>query len=138
MNDKDQTQKLIEIEKTAAKKSGFRQGLVVGIFIPVVLFSSIMIGLILSRSYVEKEIGEFVISTIVNEVFTAFPDAYFTNNREKVISIFDDFTNAASNHEISSAEFNRIGQLFLDTLRDKRLTYGELDQILESMKNSAK
>ena len=79
-----------------------------------------------------------MVSSVVTEVFTAFPDAYFTNNREKVISVFDDFTNAASSHKISSSEFGQLGQQFLKALKDKRITYGELDLILETMQKSLK
>lgn len=133
MATREQMQKLIALEKQAARKSGFRQGLMVGFFIPVLLFSFLMITLLFSRSYLERKAGEFIVSSVMTEVFSSFPDAYFTNNRERIIQIFDDFTNAASNHKISSAEFNAVGRKFLAALQDKRLTYAELDQILETM-----
>ena len=138
MQNQEQIKKLIELEKSAAKKSGFRFGLIVGIFIPILLASVLMITLIFSKSYIEKKAGEYIVSNVMNEVFTAFPDAYFTHNREKIITIFDDFTNAASNHKIGPGEFKLVGHQFLSALKDKRLTYEELDQILESMQNSAK
>lgn len=138
MQNQEQINKLIELEKSAAKKSGFKFGLVVGIFIPILLASITMITLIFSKSYIEKKVGEYIVSNVMNEVFTAFPDAYFTHNREKIIKIFDDFTNAASNHKIGSGEFKLVGHQFLSALKDKRLTYEELDQILTSMQNSVK
>lgn len=131
-------EKLIEIEKSSAKKAGFRQGLIVGFFIPVLFLSVMVIVLTLSRPYVEKKVGEYVVTKVVGDVFSAFPDAYFTLNREKVITVFDDFTNAASNHKISNAEFSRLGQQFLTSLKDKRLTYKELDSILQTMTEAAK
>ncbi len=138
MPNENHVQRLIGIEKAAAQKTGFRRGLVVGIFIPVLLFSTLIICLILSRNYVEKKIGEYVVSSVLTEVFTAFPDAYFTYNREKVISILDDFTNAASNHKISSSEFSGLGHQVLNALKDKTLTYEELDLILDKMQNALK
>ncbi|HDL17416.1 MAG TPA: hypothetical protein ENH29_00005 [Bacteroidetes bacterium] len=117
-------EKLIEIEKSSAKKAGFRQGLLVGFFIPVLFLSVIVIVLTLSRPYVEKKVGEYVVTKVVGDVFSAFPDAYFTN--------------AASNHKISNAEFNRLGRQFLTSLKDKRLTYKELDSVLQTMTDAAK
>lgn len=133
----NETKKMLIVEKQLAKKLGFRKGLVVGIFIPVLLFSFIVIALIFARPFVEQKIGEFILSRAMTELFTAFPDAYFSNNREKVITAFDDFTNAASMNKISSGEFGTIGRRFLSSVRDKQLTYQELDQILDMMQKAS-
>ena len=138
MTEKEHIEKLLAIEKNVARKSGFHKGVIIGMFIPILTLSIIMVSLILNKSYVEKKVGELVIFRVMTQVFSAFPDAYFTNNRERIIQIFDTFTNAASKHGIRGSDFNQIGREFLTALQDKQLTYAELDHILELMQESSK
>ena len=133
----DHYKKSLRVEKKLAKKQGFRKGLLVGIFIPILLFSVIVITLIFSKPFAEQKIAEFILSRAMSELFSSFPDAYFSYNREKVIDIFDSFTNAASKNKISSTEFNRIGKQFLASVTDKQLTYKELDRILAMMQKAS-
>lgn len=133
MEKTDHMERAMAIEKEMARRRGFRKGLLVGFFIPVIMLSVLVITVVLSRSYIEKKAGEMVVSKAMSELFSSFPDAYFTHNREKVIEVFDKFTNAASNHQINSAEFSGIGRQFLGAVKDKQLTYAELDEILAKM-----
>jgi len=137
MPDKELLEKLLKLEKKNSYRAGFRKGLVVGIFIPILLLSVISITLIFSRSWIEMKVGELVFTKMTTQVFSAFPDAYFTINRERIIDIFDAFTNAASKNQIDHAEFNQLGHQFLSALRDRQLTYAELDQILATMQAAA-
>ena len=137
MVDKEKLAQFISSEKKAAHKKGFVKGLVVGLFIPVLLISTIIIVALFSRRALEEKIGEYVMSSVMTQVFTAFPDAYFTLNRERIIKVLDDFTNAASKHQISNSEFRKIGRRFLQAMQDRQLSYAELDDILALMKEAA-
>jgi len=137
MLDKAKLNRYVQLERQAAYKKGFVRGLVTGIFIPVLLVSILVItGIFLQRD-IEEKVGEYLMGTVLTEVFSAFPDAYFTLNRERIIKILDDFTNAASKHKISNQEFRQIGRKFLDALKDRQLSYAELDAILALMKEAA-
>ena len=137
MLDKEKLNRYIQAERQAAQKKGFFRGLLVGILIPILMISVLVITGLFLRKDIEQWIGEYLMGTVMTQVFTAFPDAYFTLNRERVISILDDFTNAASKHKISNGEFRQIGRKFLDALKDRQLTYAELDDILALMKKAA-
>jgi|Deesub1362B_J571_1020462.scaffolds.fasta_scaffold08112_2 hypothetical protein len=128
---------VIEKEKQKAHKAGFMKGLVVGFFIPVLLFSVLVISVLFARKELQQQVGEYVVSHYMEQIFSTFPDAYFTKNRERVIKILDDFTNAASVHRVSREEFARIGRKFFKSLQDRQLTWKEMDEILELMQKAA-
>ncbi len=137
MLDKEKLNRYIRAERKTAYKNGFVKGIIIGVLIPISLFSSLVIIAIFFQKDIEAKVGEYLMGTVLTEVFSAFPDGYFTHNRERIIKILDDFTNAASKHKISNSEFRQIGRKFLNALKDRQLSYAELDGILALMKEAA-
>jgi hypothetical protein len=80
----------------------------------------------------EKVIGQ-IVAELVERTFESFPDAYMTYNRDRVLKVFDDFTNAAAGHRIKKSEYRRVGAMILGAIRDGQLSYAELDSLLSEM-----
>jgi hypothetical protein len=60
-----------------------------------------------------------------------------TNNRERVIQTLDEFTNAMQYQRVSREDFRDIARQIFAMLQDRRLTYQELDGLLESLHKAA-
>ena len=87
----------------------------------------------LNRTKIVEKALYFAASNLLEEVFSSFPDAYLSNNRERVIKTLDDFTNASSANKISKEEFREIGSKTVRAIADRRLTYQEITEILDKM-----
>ena len=81
---------------------------------------------------------DYIVHNYMKELFAAFPDAYVSNNQHKILPILDEFTNATASREVSEAEFKEIGKSIIMALKDKELTYHEIDEILLKMKRASK
>ncbi len=128
-------EKLLKMEKKAARRSGFWRGLLVGlgsvwffVFILVLLF-------IINKDTLINESANYVVGNVMEDVFESFPDGYWTNNQKKIVPILDQFTNAAADHRISNSDYRKISRAVMSDLKDRRLTYRELENLLELLKN---
>ena len=78
-----------------------------------------------------------VISGTMEQIFASFPDAYFTNNKDHIMKVLDDFTNATDAHRVSKASYKHLGRMIMGDLRDKRLTYRELNELVDQLEKMA-
>lgn len=130
----DAIEKLFRIElKDARKKS-----LIAGIFLGVLLSIFIVVGVVsllwFNQDVVADKALDYIISGYMKDLFESFPDAYVSYNQQRILLVLDNFTNAAAKHYVSDAEFKEIGKSIVFALRDKELTYHEIDDILSQMK----
>lgn len=132
----DALEKLKRIELKLSKRKGFRQGFLAGFLSLYVLIGGTALIIYANNGKVlEKVIASFV-TDFVEDIFKSFPDAYFSFNRERIIEVFDDFTNAAADNQISKDEFKEVARTIMAALHDKELTYQEIGEILTIMENS--
>jgi len=132
---------LVSIEKKALRKKFFRLGFLAGF--GFLLWLLVLGGLVLwaNRDSVVKGAIDIAAQGFVEEVFQSFPEAYMTLNKERIIPLLDDFTNLAQANRIPRSVYRRVGVLVVSALRDKKLTYRELNAIfdyIEQVVNEAK
>ena len=73
----------------------------------------------------------------MEQIFASFPDAYFTNNKDRIMNVLDDFTNATEAHRVSKESYKRLGRMIMRDLRDKKLTYKELNGLVDQLNKMA-
>ncbi len=131
-------QKLFRIELHRVRKISLIQGMLLGILIFV--FILIILGFFLwyHQDTIAEKALDYIVSSYMKDLFASFPDAYVSYNQHKILPILDEFTNAAAAQKVSEAEFKEIGKSLILALKDKELTYHEIDDILLKMKNAAK
>jgi len=71
------------------------------------------------------------------QLLRAVPDGYVTKNRERVIASLDAFTNGVARGQVSKADIDRVTSLLFAGLADGRLSYQELDRVIEAMDAAA-
>jgi hypothetical protein len=130
--------KLFQIEVKRVRKKTLTQGILVGVLISVLVVFSVGLFLWLNQDKIAEKALEYIVSSYMSELFSTFPDAYVSFNQHKIIPILDEFTNAAANKKVSESEFREIGRSLIRALKDKKLTYHEIDAILEKMKSASK
>lgn|GEM_PF-3407725 len=130
--------KILEIERNLAGRRGFWKGLLAG-FAGVILLFGLLGFLALRNPAATLEFAaENFLMDYMESIFAGFPDAYMTNNRDRVIQTLDDFTNAMQYNQVSRDDFRNISRQIFSTLQDRRITYQEMDAILQSLEQAAK
>ncbi len=137
LRNREDVEKLLELEKKIAHKSGFWRGVLVGFAGIWALIFFILIFLVINKETLINQSADFVVSHVMEGIFQAFPDGYWTKNHDKIVPILDRFTNAAADHKISKAEYGRISRRILYALKDRRLTYQELENILDLLNEAS-
>ena len=130
-------EKLLAIERRAAHRSGFWKGLLLGLG-SFWLIAAIGIAiLVVNKESLMNESANLVMGGIMKDVFESFPDGYWTYNQDKIIPILDRFTNAAADHKISRSNYRKISRAIMYSLKDRRLTYKELENLLDLLNKVA-
>ncbi len=130
--------KVLEIERNRAGRRGFWKGLLAGVLAVILLLGAAgFIALNNPAPTIEFVVENFLMDYLEG-VFAGFPDAYMTNNRERVIQTLDEFTNAMQYQRVSKDDFRAIARQMFAALQDRRLTYQELDGLLATMQEAAK
>jgi len=130
--------KVLEIERNLAGRRGFCKGLLAGAGVIILLIGLTgFIALQNPAATIEFVVENFLMN-YMEGVFAGFPDAYMTNNRERVIQTLDEFTNAMQYQRVSKDDFRAIARQMFAALQDRRLTYQELDGLLTTMQEAAR
>ena len=134
---KDKIEKLLVIEKRISFKKGYKIGFLAGFasLISITLIASLVF-LLFGEPLKEKLLND-VISGTMEQIFASFPDAYFTNNKDRIMNVLDDFTNATDAHRVSKESYKRLGRMIMRDLRDKKLTYKELNGLVDQLNKMA-
>ncbi len=131
-------EKLLKIEKRLAHRSGFWKGLLVGLGSFWLIAAIIILLLIVNKQSLLSESANLIMGNIMEDVFESFPDGYWTYNQDKIIPILDRFTNAAADHKISRSDYHKISRAIMYSLKDRRLTYKELENLLDLLNKASK
>lgn len=130
--------KILEIERNLASRRGFWKGLLAGV-VAILLLMGVGGFMIVQNPAATLEFAaDHFLMDYLESLFAGFPDAYMTNNRERVIQTLDDFTNAMQYQRVSKDAFRAIARQMFAALQDRRLTYQELDGLLATMQEAAK
>lgn len=130
--------KILEIERNLAGRRGFWKGLLAGIAVLLLLLGGIGLVILQNPAAALEFAADHFLMDYMESLFAGFPDAYMTNNRERVIQTLDDFTNAMQYQRVSKDDFRTIARQIFAALQDRRLTYQELDGLLATMQEAAK
>jgi len=128
-----QLEKLLSIEKKMSYKTGLKVGFlggIISVFFLIVLLLSIAF---LFRKPLQEKFLNTVVSSTAEQIFSSFPDGYYTHNRDRVMQALDDFANAAADHKLTKQDYTRIAQMVIQDLQDKRLTYQELTDLVNKI-----
>ena len=134
----DAVQKLFQIELNEARRRSIFQGIALGLLLSIILLSCFGFILWLNQERIAEMALDYIIKSYMSDLFATFPDAYVSNNQHKIIPILDDFTNAAAAKKVTEDEFKEIGKTLILALKDRKLTYHEIDDILSLMKRASK
>ncbi|MGH7450045.1 MAG: hypothetical protein ACRENG_01735 [bacterium] len=129
--------KILEIERNLAGRRGFWKGLLAGLSVMVLLISGMGLIAWQNPAGTLEFVAENFLLGYMESLFAGFPDAYMTNNRERVIQTLDEFTNAMQYQRVSQEDFRDIARQIFAMLQDRRLTYQEMDGLLESLHKAA-
>lgn len=116
----------------------FMNGFFLGLATSIILILGLLLILWINRGRIIEEALNYAFPALAEEIFKAMPDAYISVNIEKVITTFDAFTNAASDNAISRKDFKKFGKLLANVLKDKKITWHEMDDIINMMQNATK
>jgi hypothetical protein len=130
--------KILEIERNLAGRRGFWKGLLAGFAGVILLFGLLGFFALQNPTATLEFVAENFLMDYVESIFAGFPEAYMTNNRDRVIQALDDFTNAMQNDRVGRDDFRRIARQIFSMLQDRRITYQEMDALLEGMQKAAK
>lgn len=130
--------KILEIERNLAGRRGFWKGLLTGVGVLLLLMGVTGFIILQNPAATFEFAADHFLMGYMESLFAGFPDAYMTNNRERVIQTLDDFTNAMQYQRISQDDFRNIARQMFAALQDRRLTYQELDGLLATMQEAAK
>jgi len=133
----DAIEKLFRIELNQTRKKSLIVGVLLGFLLTVMLIIGLGSILWFNQDVVAEKALDYIISGYMKDLFESFPDAYVSNNQHKILPILDNFTNAAAKNFVSEAEFKEIGKSVVFALRDKELTYHEIDDLLAKMKQAS-
>ncbi len=132
-----QLEKLVSIEKKMSYKSGVKAGLLAGLFSVVAMICLLLLLAFLFRKPLQQKFLNTVVSSASEQIFTSFPDGYFTHNREHVMQALDDFTNAAADHKLSKEDYSHIAKMVVKDLQDRQLSYQELTDLVNEISRVA-
>lgn len=130
--------KILEIERNLAGRRGFWKGLLTGVVVLLLLLGGVGLMIFQNPAATLEFAADHFLMDYMESLFAGFPDAYMTNNRERVIQTLDDFTNAMQYQRVSKDDFRAIARQMFAALQDRRLTYQELDGLLATMQEAAK
>ena len=133
----DAVQRLFKIELKQVRRRSILLGVFIGVLASILLLFSLGSIIWFNQDAVAEKALDYIISGYMKDLFESFPDAYVSNNQHKILPILDNFTNAAAKNFVSEAEFKEIGKSVVFALRDKELTYHEIDDILSKMKQAS-
>lgn len=133
----DAIEKLFRIEVKDARKKSLLAGIFIGVLLIILIVISLVTFLWFNQEAVAERALDYVISGYMKDLFESFPDAYVSYNQQRILLVLDNFANAAAKHYVSDAEFKEIGKSVVFALRDKELTYHEIDDILAQMKEAS-
>ena len=133
-----QMEVLKRLETKAIKKKSFRYGFVFGFFSTYILLGILIFSLFPNKQLIIKNGLSVVAAEYFKDIIKAFPDGYITNNKERVLDVFDSFVNGAAKNKVSNSEFRKISETSMIALQDGQLKYQELDAILELMEQAVK
>lgn len=136
-NSSQQLEKLLSIEKKISYNAGLKVGFLGGfiaVFFLILIVSSVAF---VFRKPLQKKFMNTVVSSAAEQVFSSFPDGYFTHNREHVMKALDDFTNAAADHKLSKEDYSRIARIVVQDLQDRQLSYQELTDLVNEISRIA-
>ena len=125
--------RLLELEKKLAWRKGFWRGLLVCLLVVSALTAAGGFYIWANRMQVLEWVVSNFLLDIAREVFASFPDAYMTLNRDHALEVLDEFTNAVAADKVTRTEFAELGRDIFAALRDKQLTYQEVNGFLERM-----
>jgi hypothetical protein len=129
--------KILEIEKNMAAGRGFWKGLLVGVAAVMLLMGVAGFLIWQNQAATLEFVADHFLMGYLENLFAGFPEAYMTNNRERVIQTLDTFTNAMQNQQVSKDDFREIARQIFAALKDQRLTYQELDGLLAHLQKAA-
>ena len=130
--------KVLELEKSLAGRRGFWKGLAAGfLLIWLLLLGAGVLMWVNKEKVLEFAVSHFLMDYAEN-VFAGFPEAYMTNNRERVLATLDEFTNAMAGQRVNREHFRAIFREIFSALRDQRLTYQEMDTLLQRLEQAAR
>lgn len=130
--------KILEIERNLAGRRGFWKGLLTGLLVMVLLAGGMGLIAWQNPAGTLQWVVENFLMDYAESLFAGFPDAYMTNNRERVIQTLDEFTNAMQYQRVSRDDFREIARQIFSMLQDRRITYQEMDGLLASLQKAAR
>ena len=131
-------EKLYGIEKKQIKRRSRLQGILIGFLATWLLLGGLIFIGWLNQDNITEAALEYLVNNYMRELFESFPDAYVSNNQHKIMPILDNFTNSAAAKRVTPAEFKVIGKALINSLKDKKLTYEEITNVLNLMDKSCK
>jgi hypothetical protein len=129
--------KILEIEKKMAGRRGFWKGLAVGFLLNVLLLVGTGIFVWQNKEEALELIASHFLLNYAESLFSGFPDAYMTIRGERVLEVLDQFTNAMQYQRVTRDDFNDIARQAFSALQDQRLTYQELDELLDRLERAS-
>ena len=135
--DEAKYQKLLDAEVGMIKRRVFMRGLLVGMLSAFVLLGAIGGYFWVNRMQYAASAAEYVAGDFLWNLFRYFPDGYVSKNREKFVNTLDVFTNAVSFGQITKSDFQKLSATIMAGIQDRKLTYQEIDAILEQMNEAA-
>lgn len=129
--------KVLEIERNLAGRRGFWKGLAAGLLVVTLAWGGLGLYVWQNPLATVEWAAENFAMEYIEKIFAGFPEAYMTNNRERVLQTLDEFTNAMQNQRVSRDDFRAIARQALGAMKDQRLTYQEMDGILEKLHQAA-
>jgi len=129
-------EKLYGIEKNQIRKKSIWQGILIGFLASWLFLGGLVFVAWLNQDNITEAALEYLVNNYMRELFESFPDAYVSNNQHKIMPILDNFANSAAAKRVTPAEFKVIGKTVIGSLKDKKLTYEEITNILNLMDKS--
>jgi hypothetical protein len=123
----------MNIQSDRSHRGIFLKGFLTGFLTFIIAFCLLVFLMWTNRYRLAERVFSSVATEMMEKTFESFPDGYVTKNREKVMMVLDEFTNAVAEKEVSAEEFRQITQAVVDGLRDGKLKYQELDRVLALM-----
>lgn len=133
----DKVDTLLELERTLALRKGFWRGLLAAMLVIMIIIGASGVYVYTHQVQALEFVSQVFLQDVVEGIFRAFPDAYMTNRREFVLEVLDQFTNAVAADKVSRMEFSEIGRAIFAALRDRQLTYQEVDGVFEMMRQAS-
>ncbi len=135
--DEAKYRKLLDAEVRMIKKRVFMRGLGAGMLAAFLLLGTIGGYFWVNRMQYLASAAEYVAGDFLWNLFRYFPDGYVTKNREKFVDTLDQFTNAISFGKVTKSDFQRLSATIMEGIKDRKLTYQEIDAILLQMNEAA-